>query len=181
EDILFEYRLAEQALALSSDQMEQRPTATLVGVATFADPAGRYFYLQDSSGGVRVDTNGLNPRPIQVGDAFEVAGVIEQGPFAPLVSATTLVNIGIMPLPEPARATYDEAISGGLDSQWVEMQGFVETVEADGDWTRLLLSTSQGNFEAKVYDPSGLEAPAHGATLRLRGVLATEADERRQL
>ena len=57
----------------------------LTGVITFCLPRGKYFYLQDGTGGVRVGW--LADRELDPGDRVEVRGKTTAGSFLPEVNA----------------------------------------------------------------------------------------------
>ncbi|MDQ8186247.1 response regulator [Pelagicoccus sp. SDUM812002] len=179
--LLLQYRLSEQVLSVPIDQLELGHSAKLSGVITYVDPQHQYFYMQDSTGGVRIEpTEPITAVP-QIGDSVSVEGAIAPGPFSPMVLARDLKFSGQLPLPAPEYTSYNEALSGSYDSQWVEMVGYVDQARSDGHWTELVLSTPQGDFEAKIYSANETNIPKFqvGTTMRLRGVLVTEADSNR--
>ncbi len=180
--LLLQYRLAEQVLSVPSDQLRNGHTAKLSGVITYIDPELQYLYLQDATGGIRIEpVDPINATP-QIGDSLAIEGEIAPGPFSPMVKASSLTFAGQLPLPAPKHTSYTEALTGSLDSQWVEMLGYVDQARSEGHWTELVLTTPQGDFEAKIYtaDESNIPKYQVGTTLRLRGVLVTEANDKRQ-
>ncbi|EDY84080.1 PAS fold family [Verrucomicrobiia bacterium DG1235] len=181
DSLLLQFRMAEQVLAVPSSELEKGHKAILSGVVTYSDKEAKFFYLQDSSGGVRVETENATEMNLAIGDAVAVSGKIVQGPFAPMLLTNDIVKDGSMPLPEPTAASYEDAISGGLDSQWVEMSGYIETIEANEKGAYILLSTPQGDFDAFIDGPPNEKLLDVGSTVKLRGVLFTESNDRRQL
>src|SRR5437870_3995519 len=65
---------------------EARRPVSLVGTVTFCPPRGGYFYLQDATGGVRVDW--LADRELKPGERVKVRGETTGGSFLPEVRAT---------------------------------------------------------------------------------------------
>lgn len=173
-------RVAAAVMQLLPDEAAAERPVRLSGVVTWSDPAGRYFYLQDTSGGVRVNTTGLNGAALPLGRNALVIGTTALGDFAPVVRATRLLNLGSLPLPV-ARATSLEVAWAGLEeAQWVEMRGYVRGVVTNPDMTRLQVVTSTGLFEAEVLGepPSEIET---GAVVRLHGVCTALSNRQRKL
>lgn len=173
-------RVAAAVMQLLPDEAAAARPVRLSGVVTWSDPSGRFFYLQDTSGGVRVDVSALDMPPLPLGRNAVVIGETTLGEFAPVVRATRVVNLGSLPLPV-ARATSLEVAWAGLEeAQWVEMRGYVRGVATNAESTRLQVVTSTGLFEAEVLgeSPSGIEV---GAVVRLHGVCAALADRERKL
>ena len=46
--------------------------------------------------------------------------------------------------------SFEQALTGVEEAQWVSMSGFVRAAEPDGPWVRLDLTTSAGEFHAMV-------------------------------
>ncbi len=182
KELLLKYRLAEQVLSVPSDQLEKGHSAKLSGVITYIDPELNYLYLQDATGGIRIEPVGPISLTPQIGDSLAIEGEIAPGPFSPMVKARSLTFSGQLPLPAPKHTSYTEALTGSLDSQWVEMLGYVDQARRDGHWTELVLTTPQGDFEARIYTANESNIPRYqvGTTLRLQGVLVTEANDKRQ-
>src|SRR6266403_6052121 len=71
---------AAELLSLTGEQATQSIRVSITGVVTLAEPTwGGLFFVQDSTGGVFV--NSENPRPA-VGDLVEVSGLSHAGGFA---------------------------------------------------------------------------------------------------
>ncbi|MBC2607351.1 PAS domain-containing hybrid sensor histidine kinase/response regulator [Pelagicoccus albus] len=177
DSILHQFRLVEQVLELPLAEQSIGHSADLSGVLTYVDPHSRFVYLQDSTGGIRVNiSTPLRSQPF-VGESISVKGKIQEGNFTPEVVAESLQIAGYLPIPKPVKTNYEEAISGSLDSQWVQISAYLEEVEYENDWSHLLLSTPHGDFRAKLY--KGDAAFEVGDTLELNGVLVTEVDKRK--
>jgi uncharacterized protein YdeI (BOF family) len=68
------FRLAEQVLELPAEVAEKRYPVTLRGVITWADERADFFYLQDSSGGVRVRRQPGQGTPLETGSSINLTG-----------------------------------------------------------------------------------------------------------
>jgi signal transduction histidine kinase len=98
------------------------------GVVTSIDPSALGFTLQDSTGGVYVQGSVA----VRVGDFVEAEGVTDPGEFAPMLVASRATKPGEGRLPEPIHPTWDQLMNGSLDAQYVEIEGIVTSVSANG-------------------------------------------------
>ena len=173
-------RLAEQVLELGNEQAALACPARLFGVVTWANPAARFFYLNDASGGIRVDMGGYRgPLPVR-GDTVEVDGVTAGGDFAPMVRGAHVTVAGSLSMPEARQVTLEQALTGIEEGQWIELRGYLREISRDGPWARLRLASSAGEFSAYL-PPADQLAAWRGAVLRLRGVCVAVTNRRHQL
>ncbi len=173
-------RLADQLRELEPDQAEKGYPVQLSGIVTWARPNADFFYVHDSSGGVCVYRPPEPVGSVFVGTKVEVTGVSAAGKFTPVVLASAVKPSASIELPEPQPVTLEQALTGIEEAQWVSMSGYVRGVAADGPWTRADLTTSAGEFSAML-PPSDRWSTLPGAVIRVRGVCAAIANEKRQL
>jgi hypothetical protein len=83
-------------------------------------------------------------------------------------------------LPEARHVTLEQAFTGIEEAQWVTMSGYVRGVEPDGQWTRLELTTTGGEFQAMM-PLNDRWAKLPGSVIRVKGVIRATANEKRQL
>ncbi len=101
------------------------------GVVTWADPAsGRYFYIQDQSGGVQV-TYESGPGP-KTGDKVRVRGILTRGPFAPVIGQAAFTRLGAGTLPDVVRASGGGLLNGSFNGEWIETDGWIRAAEMTG-------------------------------------------------
>src|SRR5207249_5442492 len=109
--------------------------------------------------------------PPQVRELIEIEGVTDPGEFAPQLHARRMTRLGVAQLPQPIRPTWDQLINGSLDTQYVEMQGIVTSVRADG----LTLLTHGGRLQVFLPPTSGTNGGAltqyENSLVALRGCL----------
>lgn len=178
-DVLSRLRLAQQVLALPSADAERGFPVTLRGVVTWVDRRADIFYLQDSSGGVRVRCfNVASPPPI--GASVSMTGLTVSGSFAPEVQMRDFHAVSPLPPPPAHPLSLEQALTGAYESQWVEMRSYVHAVEDEGDWTRLDLTAETGEFSAYAPAEKSLHALV-GAVVRLTGVCMAEVNGNREL
>ena len=119
----------------------------------------------------------LSARPPQVGELVEVEGITDPGDFAPRVHAVRITRLGTGELPPPIRPYWDQLINGSLDTEFVEMEGIVTTVQAGG----VTLLTHGGKIKVQVLGTNGgtnnfTFKPYEDALIRLRGCLFASWD-----
>ena len=175
--IPLQFRLVEQVLELEPKNLSSEHSAYLTGIITFADPDGRYLYLQDSSGGILVKPTTPIEQSYIVGKSASVKGAIVSGSFAPAILADEVVVGAMMPFPKPEKISYDQVVSGQSDGQWIEIEAYLEKREINGIWTHLLLSTIHGEFEAKVLTTDAPLEVKMGSAMRIQGVLSAHTDQ----
>jgi signal transduction histidine kinase len=164
---------AQQVHWLSRKEAASGRRVLIRGVVTCSLPAFKAAVVQDASGGIYFDL--WDPplgAPPSVGVLIEVEGVTDPGQFAPLIHALQLKRLGTGELPLPVRPYWDQLINGSLDTMYVEIEGLVASVRADG----ATLLTHGGKINALIFDTSGLTngfalKPYEGALIRLRGCL----------
>jgi signal transduction histidine kinase len=169
--------LAADVLELPAEQAAARKPVKLSGVVTWGAGYANFFFLQDRSGGVRVNFSPLlGISQFSAGLGVTVTGVSAMGAFAPEVIAARIDGAGAMSPPEPQRITLEEAQTGANEARWVEMEGYVRGVENASPWTQLDLTTSGGEFRAMLWQTANVEDKI-GAFIRIRGVCDAIANE----
>jgi diguanylate cyclase (GGDEF)-like protein len=153
------------------------------------------LFVCDSSRGVYVDMRGQEALPIKVGDLLDIDGMTGPGGYAPLVDHASVTIIGHEPLPPAPRYSLDYLLTGVEDSQWVEVEGIVRSVDesqrktsyanqpAEGGKTiRVTIATGAGRLDVIVRDAgdSGYKNLVD-AKVVVRGVSGPRFNDRRQL
>ncbi|MBK8477896.1 MAG: response regulator [Opitutaceae bacterium] len=181
DGVRFKLRRIAQVLELGLDEARRGHRVELWGVVTWSSPDVPYFYIQDSTRGVCIRSQGpWTLRPPLLGTSVRVTGRTGAGDFAPLVEFENFATEGSMQLPEPRLITLDQAQSGAEEACRLELRGFLREVRTEGPWTELELTTPAGEFTARMITPASLDE-LQGAVVRLRGVCTAVADERGEL
>jgi len=167
---------------VSPEQAARRYPALVRGVVTFCDARSDWgLFLHDATAGIYVKLgDGTN---FNVGDEIEVKGVSQAGDFVPLVFSQEIRVLGRAALPKPVPVTFEQLATGKEDSQWVEVRGEVRSiVPAVQEHTRLDLLLDGQRLSALVthfdWPDSG---KLIGATVRVRGVVRTRFNNKRQI
>ncbi len=177
----FLLRLSEQILDLRPEDAARSSPAKLTGVVTWAHSTSRYIYLQDTSGGIRIELPPGEPATRDIlFNLVEVYGVTHAGSFAPEIRADKIQRLGQTAVPVARSISLEQAMAGSEAGQWVEMRGYLRDVVHDAGWTRLTLIGAAGEFTVQLPRSSELETLA-GSNVRVTGVCVVDANDRREL
>jgi signal transduction histidine kinase len=144
--------------------------------------AGRGFYVQDDSGGIRVnstETNGLH-----IGDSVNVLGFPSMGDFSPYLEEATFQHAGPASTPKPPLVTAENILLRGTDdASLVQIDAHLVQSVPRSAHPRLELQSGPIIFTAVLApQPGGGGIPAFpiGSLLRLTGVCSIQGGEAHQ-
>jgi signal transduction histidine kinase/CheY-like chemotaxis protein len=157
------------------DAAKGRP-ADISGVVTWALPGDDFFFLQDITGGIRVRYVPGQMQLPQRNKYLRIEGVTYNGGFAPAVEIRRFWDLGSMDTPPVREVTFDQAITGEEDGQMVDMLGFYQWTESEGDVRRIHAVTPSGEFTGLLVSPITFDATP-GSLIRLRGICEAVTDE----
>jgi signal transduction histidine kinase len=165
---------AEQVHSLTREDAARGHRAVIRGVVTSSLPRSGAAVVQDQTRGIYIDRlNELPDATPPMGELVEIEGVTDPGEFAPQLHATRLTRLGPGQLPTPVQPTWDQLINGSLDTQFVEIQGVVTAVPADG----LTLLTHGGKIKVLLIGTNAMTwTRCENALIRLRGCLFASWD-----
>jgi PAS domain S-box-containing protein len=172
---------ARQILKLTRKEALQKQPVRLRGVVTYTDPATRFFFLQDASGGVAVLIAKDQQCP-GTGEDVEINGVTDPGMFAPCATWAKVSVLGTAPLPEPKRVSLDALKAGQEDSQWVEVEGVVRSAYVKAESVVLKIAGAGFSVSVVIRD-LGIVNPERwiDSTVRIRGVSGSVFNAKLQL
>jgi signal transduction histidine kinase/DNA-binding response OmpR family regulator/HPt (histidine-containing phosphotransfer) domain-containing protein/uncharacterized protein YdeI (BOF family) len=149
------------------------------GVVTYWMKPRNFVFVQDSTAGIFMVNTGA---PVEPGQLVDVDGESAGGDFAPIIDKATARVIGQASLPAPIRVPIAELFSGRYDSQWVETEGVVRAVAAEGQDAALTLVSGPYKFKA-ILSGLGSQLPVHliDAKVRIQGACGSIFNDRRQL
>jgi len=162
---------AEQIREMPIEEAARRYPVRVRGVVTYYNWVMSDLFVQDSTAGIWVNIGQTKPA-LHAGEFVQVEGITAAGGLAPDIEQPRFRSLGEAPMPNPWRPTSDALASGGLDSQWVELQGVVRSVaERQGG---LVLNLSAGAFECIVFVLKYPSLPTDivDSQVRIRGVFA---------
>jgi len=162
---------AKDVLALAAgDDMTPRQVR-LTGVVTAYDSVWDAFFVQDSTGGVRV-VPPAGRRDLHLGDVIVVDGIFRHRDLAPAVLPKQIRVVGRAPLPVPLRPPPSQIVSGMCDSQWVELGGIVRTVLMRKNHAVAEIASGDERVNVHLHMPDQRPLPEYlvDSNIRVRGV-----------
>ncbi|MEW6304586.1 MAG: ATP-binding protein [Verrucomicrobiota bacterium] len=162
---------------LSPAEVQRGHQVRLQAVVTCYDTVRDVLYVQDATGGIRVDVSGQEVAA-QAGRLVEVEGISVSGPGGPVIGSPTFKELGAGVFPVATPVTRDQWTSGLLDSQWVEINGIVREVrQTSGALMLEIGSAGRGVYRATLFSDS-LPADLVDASVWLRGVCRASFNQR---
>jgi signal transduction histidine kinase len=165
---------AAQVQELKRTKPEMRYPVKLRGVVTWTADNHESLVLQDATRAVFVWMgNNRGNNPPKTHDYLEVEGRSAPGQFSPLVNMRRWTRLGVGQFPSPVIATWSDLVVGSLDSQWVEIRGYV-TAASSKTMTLLL----PGGFRDFNLSPAPGPSPERflKSVVRIRGCLFANWD-----
>ena len=178
------FTTAKQVRALPPEQAKRGLAVRVRGQVLVLSGWKNSFFFSDGRVGISVDRNDILPE-LHSGDEVEVVGKTSAGLFAPLIVADQVRVLGAGKLPPAPLHDYRELADGTQDSQWVRVQGVVQTARISQSWGRsvLFLDIDMGGARVTARirdfaesDPSSLV----DAEVSVRGVCGTNFNAARQ-
>ena len=165
----------DQIRRLTSEEAARGLPVTVSGTVVWVNPKTDFFFLQDVTGCLRVRYSREKIETPRLVQHLAVEGVTIDGGFAPAVELRRARDLGSMTASPPKPVTFDQAITGKEDGQWVEMRGFLQRTESDGDSRRICRPAGfAGEFQSH---PRFIDSPSG----RLRDCGVRQPDRRRSV
>jgi len=166
----------EEVRQLSVEDAAKGRPVEISGTVTWALPGQDFFFLQDLTGGIRVRYRpGQMETPLR-NKYFRIKGVTYYDGFAPAMDLGKFWDLGSMTTPPVREITFDQAITGAENGQMVDMLGFYQRTESDGEVRRIHAVTPTGEFVGLVVSPITFGATP-GTLIRVRGICQAVTDE----
>jgi diguanylate cyclase (GGDEF)-like protein len=158
-------------------------------VITYYDPylshhPGRpCVMVTDATGSIYLSLAADIRRPLKAGMLVEVTGRSDPGDFAPNISQARIRVMGRSALlANPPQKTMTQLLTGAEDSQWVELEGLVKSVQKSGENITLKLSTGDGEIAATTVREPGADYDALvDAVVRIHGIARSLYNHHRQI
>jgi signal transduction histidine kinase/CheY-like chemotaxis protein len=171
---------------LSPAEAARHHPVRLRAVVTYVDKDWQMLFVQDSTGGVFVDTEGSSDQgalDATAGDLVDVQGWSDPGNYAPEIIRPVIERLGRAPLPQTAPVSIERLLTGKEDSQWTEIRAVVRGINRLGAQQLLVhLAAGRSRFDAVIpafHDP--VLPKLLDAVVRVSGVSGTLFNQRRQL
>lgn len=173
-------RLAEQLNELRPDEAAEHFPVELRGIVTWSDPHAPFFFVQDSSGGVRVQRPAGSAAPPPAASFVTLEGRSVNGSYSPELELTKVVGTANGEMPPAPLVSLEEALTGADEATRVAVRGYLRQTSNVGSWVELSLTTASGGFNALVPPSPRLESLV-GAMVRVTGVCSATANAQHQL
>ncbi len=139
---------AAQVRALSRAEADSGWPVRLNAVVTFSDSDAGLLFVEDDTGGIFVAPQ--EPLAIPAGTRVEVNGVAQPGSHLPFVAKAILVDLGTAAFPKPQAVTFAQLATGNADSNWIQTEGVVRSVQIIGNSVRLVLAAGGKRILVRV-------------------------------
>ncbi|MGA2152981.1 MAG: ATP-binding protein [Bryobacteraceae bacterium] len=150
------------------------------GAVTLDEP-GRFLYIQDASGGVRVVSS--QSEGVRIGDSVDAIGFPTAGQYAPVLEDGAFKRIGAATAPAPVDLTHASRLTGDHDAELIRIQGTLLGRSVQDDDLVLAMETNGATFTALLSN-NGSSTRARsipvGSRLNITGVWSVETDELRR-
>ena len=163
----------------------------VIGNVTFVLP-GKFMYLQEGNGAVRVETH--STQEFHIGDRVEAAGFVDMARAVGTLTGAKVRRIGTGTVPPAVAVTPEEIIAlnnaaldtghmsephdydGHLVRFRASLTAFQAATDARQPWRRLLLNRDGVIFSAILLegDPKALDALLPGSELEVTGIVQLE-------
>ena len=169
-----------QIRQLSADEASRGHPVSITGVVVWSLPDRDFFFLQDLSGGIRVKfPRGQMQAPLLL-KYMTVEGATYNAGSVPGVNLRRYDDLGARSVPPVRSVNFEQAITGKEDGQLVEMRGYLQRIESEGDWRHIYVTTPEGEFVGHLLSPQNLVATP-GSLIRVRGICETIANPKGQI
>ena len=147
------------------------------GAVTFYKP-GRFLYIQDASGGVRVMT--AQTDSLRIGERVDAIGFPTAGQYAPVLEDGGFRRMAApAEAPAPVDLTRGSGIDGEHDAELVTLQGMVAGHSMQGGDLVLAMETNGAAYSALLSNNrphAWVRSIPIGSRLRITGVWSIESD-----
>jgi PAS domain S-box-containing protein len=161
---------------LTDSQAQQGYPVRLRGLITYYDPDLPVLYIQNVTGGIRVELGKQDPA-LKAGQWVEVQGISAIGSFLPVISKATVRDLKANGLPSIHKNSISNLDARRDDSQWMQFEGIVQNAYQEGFYTVLEVYEQKHKIQIRIRSFSQTsESNLIDAKIQVRGVLAVITD-----
>ncbi len=167
---------------LNPEEAISRKPVRIEGVITYRHREWGIMFVQDATSGVFVNAAHVTAAAGTAGDRVVVTGTTTSGDFAPALLASGIELVGRSSYPKPSSLNLEEIFLGKADSQWVELEGIIQSSFIAGGQPAAILTLGTHNFNVGL--PAGTPPVPKSwinALVKVRGVCGTLFNGKRQL
>jgi PAS domain S-box-containing protein len=111
--------------ALETSIAQSALPAVITGVVTYYEPKWDTLFVQDATGGIYVFPGQTRRPRFKPGQLLRIHGRTIGNKPLNAISEETIEDLGTAPIPQPARISAADLLSGTHDSRWVEFDAVV--------------------------------------------------------
>jgi signal transduction histidine kinase/CheY-like chemotaxis protein len=174
----------EQRIATTAEQIAHRkaresgslPAARIDGVVTYSDPANNLLFVQDATGGVRVNL-GEDGQRYSPGQRVTVSGVVSDAELSPVILNPQIVVHGDGPVPAAPQVTAASFGTRDVENRLVTVEGVVQRADArqtGGLAVRISQDGTLVDVFCQIY--SGVVGDELDRRVRIKGVATSDLD-----
>ena len=170
-------RSAAAVRALPWAAVTTRQAVIVRGTVLYVDRSGHWLFIHDGTAGIRVG-DVSHPERFHEGDVVDVDGSTSRDGLSPAIAARVVTARGRSPLPRAEHPTAARLRAGVFDDQWIELEGVVVSVTADGERTEALLNLDGMQMVVRIDgDRDATRAVQLNAVVRVRGVCRVDVND----
>jgi len=150
----------------------------LTGEITFADPEWNQVFLEDPSGGIRIDCTGIHSDQVAVHSRLRLRGSLGAVGPNPVVMPSSIKRVDSAALLKPIAIRPDDLKLNQYQYRYVVLDGLVRSA-TEKSFGRLWIELSSGNAEidGRIEEYANIDVEnLVGSTIRIRGVLDVDHD-----
>ena len=166
--------------ALSKADALRKLPVLLRGVVTFYNNYTHNLFVQDQTGGIFVYGEAFWNQPLHPGQLVELEGLTDPGEFAPIVQQAQIRILGETMLPKAPGISPVEIFSGRQDSNWLAINGIVQSIRKEEGHTVLQLQWESEHIKAEVYGDLPLPDNLFNRKVSIHGVCGSLFNSRHQ-
>src|SRR5262249_55629313 len=137
--------------------LQRQVPVHLTATATYADRSWKLLFVQDATGGVRVENADI-PQGFRIPQLVEINGIAGAGGKSPLILQPTVMALGSGSQPAAVELTGENRLSAALEYRRASVRGKVLSADlAARGRLKVVLDTPDGEVQAWVYDFAGVD------------------------
>jgi len=174
-------RTISASLKIPLNDLGKRYSVDLQATATFQ--SGPYFYIQDATSGIFVETYQI-PDENLTGKLLRIRGNIKEGKHSNKIALSGYTVLGPGTLPKGQLQPFNQIQEGFLDGQWITAEGVLDklTIANNQAWTSLVMDGGKIEFNlVPLLTDGDFNSLTRGSIVQIEGVSSVRKDESGQI
>jgi PAS domain S-box-containing protein len=169
------------SLKVPADDLSKIYSVDIQATATFQ--SGPYFYIQDATTGIFVETYQI-PDENLTGKLLRIQGTIKAGKYSNNIALSGYTVLGPGTLPKGQFQTFDQIQQGIHDCQWIAVEGVLDRISAANNqaWASIVMDGGRIDFNLiPLLTDGDFKSLTRGAIVQVEGVSAVKTNEQGQI